>query len=266
MNETILYDIDGAVAIIALNRPEQLNAMDQPMLDQSTAAADKVEQGNQVRAVVLCGAGKGFSSGSDLKAQALKTPKGIEERRPDLRKDCDACMKFWHLSKPPIAAVHGHALAGACEPAMACDITIADESAIFGEPELRFGAGIVVMLLPWLVGVKRAKEIILLGLNRIDAHEVEKICLINRVVPQGAHFREALSIARQLALIDRPLITKKRAINRTYSSMGIDSALEEGLQIDTTIEGRGMPTKKTFLQITRLEGLRAALDWRDRKE
>ena len=264
MSNSILYAIDGPVAIITLNRPERLNAMDQEMLEKLTAAADRAEQDDQIRAVVLVGAGNGFSSGFDLKAQALATPNGIDEWRPVLRRDFDACMKFWHLGKPTVAAVHGPALAGACELAMACDITIAAESAIFGEPELRFGAGIVVMLLPWLVGVKRAKEIILLGLDRIDAREAAQIGLINRVVPEGAHLKEALSVAQQLARVDRPLMTEtKRAINRAYAIMGLDEALEEGLEIDTQIEGQGMPTKVKFLDITREKGLRAALDWRD---
>ena len=146
-----------------------------------------------------------------------------------------------------MAAVHGPALAGACELAMACDITIASEGAIFGEPELRFGAGIVVMLLPWLVGVKRAKEIILLGLDRIDAREAAQVGLVNRVVPVGTHLKAALSVAQQLARVDRPLMAEtKRAINRAYAIMGLDEALEEGLEIDIGIEGQGMPKKPDF--------------------
>jgi enoyl-CoA hydratase/carnithine racemase len=266
MSHSILYAIDGPVAIITLNRPERLNAMDQGMLEQLIAAADRAEHDNQIRAVVLAGAGNGFSSGFDLKAQALATPNGIDEWRPVLRRDFDACMKFWHLDKPTVAAVHGPALAGACELAMACDITIAAESAIFGEPELRFGAGIVVMLLPWLVGVKRAKEIILLGLDRINAREAAQIGLVNRVVPEGTHLEEALLVAKQLARVDSFLMSEtKRAINRTYSIMGLDEALEEGLEIDTGIEGKGMPTKTRFLEITREHGLGAALEWRDGK-
>ena len=265
MSNPILYATDGPVAIITLNRPERLNAMDQAMLEQLIAAADKAEQDDQIRAVVLTGAGNGFSSGFDLKAQALDTPRGINEWRPVLRRDFDACMKFWHLSKPTVAAVHGPALAGACELAMACDITIAAENATFGEPELRFGAGIVVLLLPWLVGVKRAKEIILLGLDNIDAREAAQIGLVNRVVPVSAYLDEALSVAQKLASVDVPLMTEtKRAINRAYSIMGLDDALEEGLQIDTELEGQSMPTKTKFLEITREKGLQAALSWRDR--
>ena len=122
------------------------------------------------------------------------------------------------------------------------------------------------MLLPWLVGVKRAKEIILLGMDRIDAREAAGIGLVNRVVSEGTHLKEALSVAHQLARVDRPLMAEtKRAINRAYAIMGLDEALEEGLEIDTRIEGQGMPTKARFLEITREQGLRAALDWRDEK-
>jgi enoyl-CoA hydratase/carnithine racemase len=264
MSEPILYANVGSVAIITLNRPERLNAMDKVMLDQLTAAADKAEQDSQIRAVVLTGAGSGFSSGFDLKDQAIATPSGIEEWRRVLRRDFNACMKFWHLSKPTVAAVHGPAIAGACELSMACDVTIASEDAIFGEPELRFGAGIVVMLLPWLVGVKRAKEIILLGMDRIDAIEAANIGLINRVVPKGDHLKEGIRMAQQLARIDCALMTEtKRAINRQFAIMGLNEALEEALEIDTEIEGLGMPTKVKFLEITRERGLRAALDWRD---
>ena len=92
-------------------------------------------------------------------------------------------MRFWHCKKPTIAAVQGYCLAGGCELALACDITIAAEDAVFGEPELKFGAGIVVMILPWLVGPKRAKEIILTGADRIPAAEAARIGLVNRVVP-----------------------------------------------------------------------------------
>ena len=152
--------------------------------------------------MVVTGAGRGFSSGFDLKAQAGTPPSGTEAWRPVLEKDFKACMRFWHLDKPTVAAVHGPALAGAFELTMACDMTVASEDAFFGEPELRFGAGIVVMLLPWLVGPKRAKEIILLGMDNLDAHAAHDMGLINRVVPVGQHLVEARLLARQLARID----------------------------------------------------------------
>lgn len=264
MTESVLYETRGPVALITLNRPKRLNAMDQPMLDALQAACNRAEADDAVGAVVVTGAGKAFSSGFDLQAQAANTPQGVAEWRPVLRRDFDAAMRFWNFPKPTIAAVHGPALAGACELTMACDITIATEDAIFGEPELKFGAGIVVMILPWIVGPKRAKEIILLGLDQIPAEEARAMGLINRVVANGTDVEEALALARRMAGMDRTLVRQtKRAINRAYSIMGMNEALEAGLEIDTLIEGEGMPTKTQFLDIARTDGLRAALAWRE---
>ena len=142
-------------------------------------AVIQAEDDAAIRDVVVTGAGRGFSSGFDLKAQAGTPPSGMEAWRPVLEKDFKACMRFWYLDKPTVAAVHGPALAGAFELTMACDITVASENAFFGEPELRFGAGIVVMLLPWLVVPQRAKEIILLGMDNLDAHAAHDMGLIN---------------------------------------------------------------------------------------
>lgn len=266
MAETVLYERRGPVVLITLNRPERLNAMDQPMLDALQAACDRAESDDAVGAVVVTGAGKAFSSGFDLQAQAARTPQGVAEWRPVLRRDFDAVMRFWQMSKPTVAAVHGPALAGACELAMACDITVAAENAVFGEPELKFGAGIVVMLLPWVVGPKRAKEIILLGLDDIGAEEAKAMGLVNRVVPNGEDVSTALALAERMAVIDRPLMREtKRALNRAFEIMGMGEALESALEIDTLIEGEGMATKAAFLEIVRNDGLRAALAWRERR-
>ena len=98
---------------------------------------------------------------------------------------------------------------------------------VFGEPELRLGVEIVVMLLPWVVVPKRTKEIIMLGLDNVDAKQAERMGLMNRVVPVGSHLHEAMKIAHQLSRIDQPLISKtKRAINHAYTIMGLEKALE----------------------------------------
>ena len=106
-------------------------------------------------------------------------------------------MRFWHCPKPTIAAVRGACLAGACELALACDMTIATPDAFFGEPELKFGAGIVVMILPWIVGPKIAKEIILTGEDRISAERAREIGMINRIVPARRSMRWRCEIAQQ---------------------------------------------------------------------
>jgi enoyl-CoA hydratase len=261
---TILYETQGAVALITLNRPERRNAMNGAMLDALAAAMDRAEGDAAVRAIVLTGAGEGFSSGFDLKEQAEARPSGVAQWRPLLRRDFDTVMRFWHSPKPTIAAVRGACLAGGCELALACDITIAADDAVFGEPELRFGAGIVVLLLPWLVGPKRAKQILLSGDDRIEARRAEAIGLVNEVVATGEELPRALALARRLAVIDvMALRETKRAINRTYEIMGLGTALEAALDIDLGIEGEGTADKRQFLDIARREGLRAAIAWRD---
>jgi 1,4-dihydroxy-2-naphthoyl-CoA synthase len=167
--DTILVEHAGPVAILTLNRPDRVNALDRRMLMELGQALDRLEADTACRAVVVTGAGGNFSSGFDLKEQMATRPTGVGSWREILDSDFDTVMRFWHLANPTIAAVEGHCLAGACELALACDITIAAADAVFGEPELKFGAGIVVMILPWLVGPKRAKEIIFSGADRIPA-------------------------------------------------------------------------------------------------
>jgi enoyl-CoA hydratase len=147
---------------------------------------------------------------------------------------------------------------------MACDITIAAENAVFGEPELKFGAGIVAMILPWIAGPKQAKEIIFNGIDNLSAREALRLGLVNRVVPNGAHLNAALAMARRIAAIDPELMRQtKIAINRTYEIQGMGEALGTALDIDLDIESRGSPDKRRFMEIARKDGLRAALAWRD---
>jgi enoyl-CoA hydratase len=140
---TIVYEPLDGVARITLNRPERANALNSTMLAEIGAALDRAEQDPQVRAIVVQGAGAAFSSGFDLKEQMERRPSGVAAWGPILRTDFATVMRFWHAPKPTIAAVRGACLAGGFELALACDLTIAAEDAFFGEPELKFGAGIV---------------------------------------------------------------------------------------------------------------------------
>lgn len=261
---TIVYERLDRVARITLNRPERANALNQTMLAEIGAALDDAERDPQIRALIVQGGGAAFSSGFDLKEQMERCPTGVAEWEPILRRDFETVMRFWHAPKPTIAAVRGPCLAGGFELALACDLTIAAEDAFFGEPELKFGAGIVVMLLPWLVGPKIAKEIILLGEDRLSAARAEAIGIVNRVVPIAELEASALAAARHLAAIDPELVKRtKRAINRSLEARGMLGALEEALTIDLLIEGAGSPDKLQFMAIARREGLKAALSWRD---
>jgi len=256
----------GHVLHIELNRPQRLNALSRSTLLELNAALDFAEADIDVRAIVISGAGKAFSSGFDLKEQLERAPQGSEIWREILDLDFTTTMRFWHSPKPTIAAVHGPCLAGAFELALACDVTIASDDATFGEPELRFGAGIVTMLLPWVTGPKQAKEIILAGLDKIDAASALRLGLVNRVTPVGQHLTQALKLAQTLAVIDPHLVKEtKRAINRSYEVRGLTIALDAALDIDHGIESHGSPDKREFMRIARSEGLKAALAWRDKR-
>jgi len=261
---TIRLEQLGPVARLTLDRPERTNALNQAMLSEINAALDAAERDDGIAALVVRGAGAAFSSGFDLKEQMERRPSGVAAWRPILRNDFDTVMRFWRCPKPTIAAVRGPCLAGACELALACDITIASEDAFFGEPELRFGAGIVVMILPWMVGPKIAKEIILLGQDRLSAERAREIGIVNRVVPTAELDETALAMARNIAAIDPGLVKEtKRTVNQAFEARGMMQALEAALGTDLLIEGEGSPDKARFLDVARREGLRAALAWRD---
>ena len=258
------YAVQDHVAQLTLNRPERLNALHSDTLHEINAAMDQAEADTDVRVVVVSGAGRAFSSGFDLKAQMEQQPEGDAVWRGILELDFHTTMRFWNSPKPTIAAVHGACLAGAFELAMACDITIADEDATFGEPELKFGAGIVTLLLPWMTSPKQAKRIILSADDRIPAREALAMGLVSRVVPAGQHLSEALRTARSMALMDPHLVAQtKKALNQTYDIQGMPTALRMALDIDHTIESHGSPDKRAFMDVARERGMRQAIAWRD---
>jgi len=253
---------DG-VGHIELHRPERLNALSGELLHEINHAMDALEADPSVRVIVLSGAGRGFSSGFDLKEQMRRNPQGAQVWKGILELDFRTTMRFWHCPKPTVAAVHGPCLAGAFEMALACDITIASEDARFGEPELRFGAGIVTMLLPWMTAPKHAKRIILGGQDAITAAHAMQMGLVSEVVATGEHLSAALRAARNMAKMDPNLVQQtKQAIQRSYQIQGLDAALASALEIDHAIESHGSPDKAQFMSIAREHGLQAALAWR----
>ncbi|MDN7451316.1 enoyl-CoA hydratase/isomerase family protein [Burkholderia multivorans] len=263
---TLKYSVSDSIATITLSRPERLNALGKKSLEEINAAMDLAETDELVKVIVITGEGKAFSSGFDLKEQMDARPEGAAVWREILDRDFNTTMRFWDCPKPTIAAVHGPCLAGAFEIALACDVTVATESAIFGEPELKFGAGIVTMLLPWMTSPKLAKEIILTGLDNIGAYRAAELGFVNRVVVDGEHVFEALRIARTMCVIDPNLVrATKRAINHSFEVRGMKESLRHSLDIDHSIESAGSPDKKAFMDVARKEGMREAIRWRDRR-
>jgi len=262
--ETITFEKDGPIGVLTLNVPKKLNAISDQLVGEVNAALDVAESDDDVRVVVLTGAGRAFCAGFDLAYTADDGATDYGKLQTGLVSDMDFIMRFWRFPKPTVAAVHGYALAGGCELAVACDITVADEKTFFGEPELRFGAGIVAMILPWLIGPKQAKELILTGNDRISAQRALDINLINQVAPEGEYLKVAMELARGMASIDPlPMRLQKMAINRAYEIMGLNEALKTASDLDVLIEGIETPDSKTFSEIARKDGIKAALKWRD---
>ena len=264
--ETIMLEKREGVAIITLNRPERLNAISSRMKEELKWALDDIEADEAVGACIITGAGRAFSSGVDLKQDAATGPEDVAGWRRVLTDDFEVIMRFWDCTKPTIAAVHGYCLAAACELAMACDMTIAEEGTFLGEPELKFGSVITAMMMPWLVGPKLAKELLLSADDRIPAERAERIGLVNKVVPKGRLMDEAFALARRIAVLDQDGVRlTKEAINRSFDVMGMREALRANLDLAIQLECLETPSRKKFKDITRKKGLKAALAWRDKR-
>lgn len=197
--ETITIEKEDSIAIITLNRPDALNAVNMKMRRELIDALKEIDEDRDARAVILTGAGRAFCSGGDVKEQKPdSTPVEIIERLNLINK---VAMALVTLRKPVICAVNGAAMGAGCNIALSCDIVIASENATFGEVFARVGlipdtGG--TYFLPRLVGMQKAKELIF-NSEVIDAKEAERIGLINKVVPAGELMKFVKDYAKKLA-------------------------------------------------------------------
>lgn len=266
---TIRYQTEGPLAWITLNRPDKLNAISKTMVAELNQALDKALRDDPVRVIVIQGEGRAFSAGFDLEPQGSRERTREEELadlREELRDDFDLIMRFWDSPKPTIAAIHGYCLGGAMELALACDITVAARGCHLGEPEVKFGSGIVAMLLPFLCGPKRAKELLLTGNDRVTAEQAEAWGLVNRVCDADRLVHEARALAREIARNDQLAVRlTKQAVNAMYEIPRMREALEHALELDITIESTETEESRQFNEILKSEGAKAAIAWRDRQ-
>ncbi len=198
-DENVLVEIDGAVAVVTINRPAALNALDAATLTALAAAVQQLGEGGQARAAVLTGAGeKAFVAGADIAAMEKMS---AVEGRAFSRFGQDVFAALEALPIPVIAAVNGFALGGGLELALACDLILAGEKARFGQPEINLG--IVpgfggTQRLPRRIGIARARELIYSG-RMIDAQEAVRIGLASRVVAAAELLAAARALAAELA-------------------------------------------------------------------
>lgn len=262
----VATNTEGQVGIITMRNTPTLNSLSNELMHEVTEALNTFKTDPNVRAIVLNAEGRAFCAGFDLKASAENTEKTVASWRSALEYDFDFIMQFWDCPKPTISAVHGAAIAGGFELALACDITVVAEGTRIGEPEVRFGSAMVVMLLPWLIASKPAREILLLGDDAIDLQRAYQLGIVNHVVPKGQETEKAIDLAWRIASC-APISIEltKRAINRSYDAAGMRDALRNALDICVLIDATGSAERDEFNRIVRSEGLKAALAWRDQQ-
>jgi len=221
--ETLIVEIEDHIALIKLNRPEALNALNTQLLRELCKALEDADANDKVRCVVLTGTEKAFAAGADIKEMSGKT--FVDVYTENLFADAnDRIMK---IRKPIIAAVSGYALGGGCELAMACDFIIAADTARFGQPEINLGviAGMGgSQRLTRFVGKSKSMDMNLTG-RFMNAEEAERSGLVSRVVPAKKLMDEAMSAATKIT--EKSVLTAmaaKEAVNRSY-----ETTLNEGL-------------------------------------
>jgi len=224
--ENILTETRGRVGLVTLNRPKQLNALNDALMNELGAALTAFDADDNVGAMVVTGSAKAFAAGADIGAMASWTYMDVY-RTNYITRNWETIRS---IRKPVIAAVGGFALGGGCELAMMCDIVIAADDARFGQPEIKLGiipgAG-GTQRLPRAVGKSKAMDLILTG-RLMNAEEAERAGLVSRIVPAASLVDDAVAAAAQICEYSLPsVMMAKEAVNRAYEGTLSDGVLFE---------------------------------------
>ena len=252
MFENLLLTREGAIALVTINRPQVLNALDSSTLDDIRRAILELKQDATIRCVILTGAGdKAFAAGADISELAAQSPVSMKEHAA---RGQHVFNLIASLGKPVIAAINGFALGGGCELAMACTLRIAADTARLGQPEINLGlipgfAG--TQRLARLIGKAAALELLLTG-RQVTANEALEIGLVTRVVPAASLLTDARALANELAA-KAPIAMRYiiDAVNR-----GVEMSLDNGQALEATLFGLVAATSDMH------EGTRAFLEKR----
>jgi len=265
LDDLVLYESHDKVGVVTLNRPEKLNAMNKPMRACLARCFKQADDDPTTSVVVLRGAGRSFCVGYDI---GLQDPEKDAWRHDAIRwhqhlaDGLELEMMPWSMRKPVIASVQGHALGGGCELAMFCDLSLAADNAQFGEPEIRFSTSGPAMVMPWIIGLKRARELLYFG-DTIDAKTALEYGMVNKVIPVHELESATLAYARRLALISPEALSRtKLAVNRGAEVSGLESAMRSGLDVLAPLYAASTEVGLEFDRVRESKGLRAALEWR----
>ncbi|TAM68540.1 MAG: enoyl-CoA hydratase/isomerase family protein [Microbacteriaceae bacterium] len=261
--DDILVTTEDRVGTICINRPDKLNAIRQQTFAELAGAIDQLTGDDNVRVIVLTASGaKSFSVGIDLDADGL--PNDSISWDAHTAGNAEVIRKLWYADKPVLTAVNGFALAAGCNIALVGDLTIAADSATFGEPEIRHGALSPLLLLPWLTSFKGFNELYLTG-DRISADRARELGLVNWVVPPDRLAAETQRIARRIANAPSYALTlAKRAVRLTMDIQGFHSAQSAHRWVDTyLLASHGVTEKENLMNTLSEQGMGAFLAARD---
>src|SRR5579885_2665807 len=227
--ETLLVESSGHVATITLNRPDKRNSINTQMIADLQSALDAVEK-THARVVVLTGAGSVFCAGMDLALLQAIATQSPSENQEDSRRMAKMFRRIWSYSKPLIAAVNGHALAGGCGIATLCDFTIAVPDAKFGYTEVKIGflPAIVSVFLTRQIGEKRARDLLLTG-RLVEAQEAKEMGLVNEIVAPEKLMARARELSDMLVAASPSSVTRAKRLLTTAEAAGIDADLERAV-------------------------------------
>jgi enoyl-CoA hydratase len=260
----LLIEDIGPLRRLTMNRPEKLNALNGELVEALSTALAEAEEDDGVSVLILRGAGRAFCAGYDLEEDAGAGPMDSAGWYLELERSAARMLELIDHPKPVIAQVHTYCLAGGTDLMLACDLCVCSDDAVFGYPDIRFGSGVVTMLLPWVVGARKAKELLFTGHDRISAEEALRIGLVNRVVPAAELDDATVALAEEIAK-NEPFVVRatKRAINRVWELSGMREGVAANVELDVMIEAANLPQRDEFRRITQEQGLKAAIAWRD---
>lgn len=270
-NKNIVYEKKDGIGYITLNRPEKLNAINDAMLEELDAAFAAAEPDLEVKVLVVRGAGRAFSVGQDLSgvgtSEVLPDPRKPISRKRQLEAERRRNRRWeyiFNLAKPTIAQVHGYCLGYGCHLAMVCDMTVASEDAVFGDPSIRMGLLSGMPLWIWLAGIKKTKELLYSG-SYISAAEAEQFGLINKAVPKDRLDKEVFTLAKGISLLPGDgLANCKDGINSVMEARGLGEAWRFTNEMQLVMQQHSRePGEFDFFEIRDKKGLKAAIEERD---
>lgn len=232
-NQAAIYTVEGAVALITLNRPEKRNALNDALINDLKDSLREADADDNVRVVVITGAGADFCSGADLAALQKISESSVTENLEDAQSLMELFALMRRVRVPVVAAVRGRALAGGCGLATACDLVLAARSARFGYPEVRIGfvPAMVMAILRRNVSEKRAFELIVRGAE-IGADEAERIGLVNRVFEDSEFEEEVETYLASFEKVSRSAVMLSKRLLYHMDGMTFDAALQSGVDVN----------------------------------